>query len=443
GAGAADPPLLEEDVDRLAGLRLGPADDHPLPRRQTVGLQHDGKGIPGDGLRGLLPAADDRVGGGRDAGHGHQLLGVELRALQPGGLGTRAKRSDALGLQPVDQPGDQRGLRSDHHEVDVLVTGPSDQAVDVVGVDVETAGLRCDPGVAGGAEHLRTPGGARESAHDGVLAPTSADDENPQSDFAKSSVGIAASVWLLIVPREPSSTETLAMVLSSGASMIVMKSYWPSVAHCSLTLTPSCSTSLLTSWTREGLFFNVSTPSEVRLVSITYVGMSAPLVVTCTGSPPFLSLSAAACNPAQTPVRLSGDHPDVTEHPIFARFYDRLLAGTERAGLEEMRHELLASASGKVLELGAGTGLNLEHYTDAVTELVLTEPDPHMARRLRQRLAALSGPARSATVVEAPAENLPFDDHSFDTVVSTLVLCSVGDQHRALTEARRVLVEGG
>lgn len=133
----------------------------------------------------------------------------------------------------------------------------------------------------------------------------------------------------------------------------------------------------------------------------------------------------------------------MTEHPIFARFYDRLLAGTERAGLEEMRHELLASASGKVLELGAGTGLNLEHYTDAVTELVLTEPDPHMARRLRQRLAALSGPARSATVVEAPAENLPFDDHSFDTVVSTLVLCSVGDQHRALTEARRVLVEGG
>ena len=65
--------------------------------------------------------------------------------------------------------------------------------------------------------------------------------------FARSADGIAASVWLLIVPREPSSTETLAIVLSSGASTTVMKSYWPSVAHWSLTLTPSCSTSLLTS----------------------------------------------------------------------------------------------------------------------------------------------------------------------------------------------------
>jgi ubiquinone/menaquinone biosynthesis C-methylase UbiE len=130
-------------------------------------------------------------------------------------------------------------------------------------------------------------------------------------------------------------------------------------------------------------------------------------------------------------------------HPIFARFYDRLMKGTERAGLAEMRHELLASASGRVLELGAGTGLNVEHYTDAVTELVLTEPDPHMAQRLRERLAgdpALSG---HATVVEAPAENLPFDDGSFDVVVATLVFCTVDDQARALAEARRVLVEGG
>jgi ubiquinone/menaquinone biosynthesis C-methylase UbiE len=133
----------------------------------------------------------------------------------------------------------------------------------------------------------------------------------------------------------------------------------------------------------------------------------------------------------------------MSEHPIFARFYDRLLAGTEKAGLREMRHELLASASGKVLELGAGTGGNLEHYTDAVTELVLTEPDPHMASRLREKLKELSGPARDATVVETPAEELPFDDDSFDTVVSTLVLCTVGDPHRALLEARRVLVEGG
>ena len=87
---------------------------------------------------------------------------------------------------------------------------------------------------------------------------------------------IAGSVWLFIVPREPSSTDTFAIVLSSGASMMVMKSYWPSVAHCSLTVTPSCSTSLLTSWTRLGLFFRVRTPSGVRLVSITKVGICPP-----------------------------------------------------------------------------------------------------------------------------------------------------------------------
>ena len=133
----------------------------------------------------------------------------------------------------------------------------------------------------------------------------------------------------------------------------------------------------------------------------------------------------------------------MTEHPIFARFYDRITAGAERAGLGEMRRELLADASGRVLELGAGTGHNLEHYTDAVSELVLTEPDPHMARRLREALAEVSGPARNATVVEASAEDLPFDDDSFDCVVSTLVLCTVENPHRALTEARRVLVEGG
>jgi ubiquinone/menaquinone biosynthesis C-methylase UbiE len=130
-------------------------------------------------------------------------------------------------------------------------------------------------------------------------------------------------------------------------------------------------------------------------------------------------------------------------HPIFARFYDRLLQGTERAGLSDMRHELLATAAGRVLELGAGTGLNLEHYTAAVSELVLTEPDPHMAERLRERLAVHPILAGHATVVEAPAENLPFDDGSFDAVVATLVFCTVDDQARALAEARRVLVEGG
>ena len=131
------------------------------------------------------------------------------------------------------------------------------------------------------------------------------------------------------------------------------------------------------------------------------------------------------------------------DHPLFARFYDRLTARTERAGLADMRHRLLSSASGRVLELGAGTGHNLEHYTDAVTELVLAEPDPNMAKLLRERLDREGTAAGHASVIEVPAEELPFDDGSFDVVVATLVLCTVEDPGRALAEARRVLVEGG
>jgi ubiquinone/menaquinone biosynthesis C-methylase UbiE len=133
----------------------------------------------------------------------------------------------------------------------------------------------------------------------------------------------------------------------------------------------------------------------------------------------------------------------VNEHPIFARYYDRLVAGMERGGLAEMRRRLLSSASGRVLELGAGTGHNLEHYTDAVTELVLAEPDPNMARLLREKLAQEGTAAGNPSVIEAPAEELPFDDGSFDAVVATLVLCTVEDPGRSLAEARRVLVEGG
>lgn len=133
----------------------------------------------------------------------------------------------------------------------------------------------------------------------------------------------------------------------------------------------------------------------------------------------------------------------MSEHPIFSALYDRLLAGTERAGLREMRRQLLEGASGRTLELGAGTGLNLPHYTDAVSELVLVEPDPHMARRLRERVQREPPRVGSVEVIEAPAEELPFDDGSFDTAVATLVFCTVEDPYRAASEVRRVLVEDG
>jgi ubiquinone/menaquinone biosynthesis C-methylase UbiE len=125
---------------------------------------------------------------------------------------------------------------------------------------------------------------------------------------------------------------------------------------------------------------------------------------------------------------------------VFAAMYDRLMAGTERAGLADRRERLVAGARGATLELGAGTGLNLRHYPAAVTDLVLAEPDRHMARRLRARLSEAGRPAE---VVEAPAERLPFEDGRFDTVVVTLVLCTVQDPAQALEEIARVLEPGG
>ena len=125
---------------------------------------------------------------------------------------------------------------------------------------------------------------------------------------------------------------------------------------------------------------------------------------------------------------------------IFALTYDRQIAKAEAGGLRSMRERLLAGAHGDVLEIGGGTGLNLPYYGSAVGSLTITEPHPPMLRRLERRVQA-HRPA--ATVLRAPAEDLPFSDHSFDVAVSTLVLCGVDDQPRALRELRRVLRPGG
>jgi ubiquinone/menaquinone biosynthesis C-methylase UbiE len=124
---------------------------------------------------------------------------------------------------------------------------------------------------------------------------------------------------------------------------------------------------------------------------------------------------------------------------LFAAFYDRGARRAEEAGLREQRRTLLADVDGDVLEVGAGTGLNLDHYP-AGARLVLLEPDPHMRRKLAERV---SESARKAEIVAAPAEALPFPDQSFDAVVTTLVLCSVSDLGSALAEIRRVLRVGG
>jgi ubiquinone/menaquinone biosynthesis C-methylase UbiE len=125
---------------------------------------------------------------------------------------------------------------------------------------------------------------------------------------------------------------------------------------------------------------------------------------------------------------------------IFAATYDRMSRRTEEAGLQALRQRLLAGATGCVLEIGAGTGANLRHYDRSVDSLILTEPERPMLRRLQ---ATAREHAPLAQVLRAPAEDLPFDDGFFDTVVSTLVLCGVDDQPRALREARRVLRPAG
>jgi ubiquinone/menaquinone biosynthesis C-methylase UbiE len=125
---------------------------------------------------------------------------------------------------------------------------------------------------------------------------------------------------------------------------------------------------------------------------------------------------------------------------IFAATYDRMVRQSDEAGVAAMRHELLAQADGAVLEIGTGTGLNLAHYDGNIESLVLTEPEPAMLRRLQKKAREQ---APHAKILRAPAEDLPFEDDSFDTVVATLVLCGVGDQARSLRELRRVLRPGG
>ncbi len=126
-------------------------------------------------------------------------------------------------------------------------------------------------------------------------------------------------------------------------------------------------------------------------------------------------------------------------HPVFAALYDRLGGAMERGWMGERRARLLAEARGEVLEIGGGTGANLPHYRD-VERVTVSEPDPFMRRRLRPKLEAARVPI---AVSGAGAEALPFTDGGFDTVVSTLVLCTVPDQGAALGEIRRVLRPGG
>jgi ubiquinone/menaquinone biosynthesis C-methylase UbiE len=127
-------------------------------------------------------------------------------------------------------------------------------------------------------------------------------------------------------------------------------------------------------------------------------------------------------------------------HPIFARVYARISPAMDAQGALEHRRALLASLAGRVLEVGAGNGLNFAHYPSAVTEVLAVEPEPYL-RRLAQ---AAAGQAPVAVrVVDGTADTLPVADASMDAAVASLVLCSVPDQARALAELHRVLRPGG
>jgi SAM-dependent methyltransferase len=148
----------------------------------------------------------------------------------------------------------------------------------------------------------------------------------------------------------------------------------------------------------------------------------------------------------------STDDPAVLNTPIaptprpaiwsrtVAAIYDPFLALGERRGMYERRRRLLRRARGRVLEIGAGTGLNLAHYPDGLDELLLSEPLEPMARRLESRLRRSGVRGR---VLRAGAEALPVATGSIDTVVSTMVLCTVTDPEGALDEIRRVLRPDG
>lgn len=127
-------------------------------------------------------------------------------------------------------------------------------------------------------------------------------------------------------------------------------------------------------------------------------------------------------------------------HPVFARIYQRVSAEAEAAGAAEHRTRLLAGLTGRVVEVGAGNGMNFSHYPDTVTEVIAVEPEPYLRARAEASARDAIVPVR---VVDGTATRLPLADASVEAGVASLVLCSVPDQAAALAELRRVIRPGG
>jgi ubiquinone/menaquinone biosynthesis C-methylase UbiE len=129
----------------------------------------------------------------------------------------------------------------------------------------------------------------------------------------------------------------------------------------------------------------------------------------------------------------------VKGHKWFAAMYDGILASQEKKFLDAIRAEMLKDVRGEVLEIGAGTGANFRHYKSGAVVTAI-EPDPYMLQRAKERAA---GASATIELHQVAAEELPFADESFDFAISTLVLCSVTEPPKVLSEIRRVLKRGG
>lgn len=133
----------------------------------------------------------------------------------------------------------------------------------------------------------------------------------------------------------------------------------------------------------------------------------------------------------------TSDDPD---HPLFAAIYDPATALAERTLFRPHRQYLVRGLDGTVLDLGAGTGAMFPYLTDSSLALAAVEPDDHMRTRAAQRARSLG---LDVDLRSAGATDLPYADDTFDTVIASMVFCTIGDPESALDEAARVLRPGG